>query len=71
MRERASSDPLFLAHGAHIGVADQGHVLDLLKSHDSGESPGFFPAPEDNAIVHLVAQFLLGTYKAPPSDPRG
>ena len=50
--------PLVPLGRPNVGVADQGHVLHVLDAHDAEQFAVFFPAPEADAAVDLVAKFL-------------
>src|SRR5258708_697889 len=60
MRQQARANPRLLAAGANIGVPDEGHVLDRLNAHYAHQGPGLLVAPEHNAFVDFMPQFLPG-----------
>ena len=58
-QESPADAPTPLA-GAHVGMADQGHVLHVLDAHHPHQSSFLLHAPEHHARVHLMAQLLPG-----------
>src|SRR5579859_2870009 len=60
MREQLRADAALLTAGAHVCVADQGDVLNVLDAHHASEGVVFYEAPEDDACVDLMLQLLLG-----------
>ena len=67
MRQQVRSNPSLLAAGANIGVANERHVLDLLKAHYAYQHPVLLEAPEHNTLIDFVPQFLPGHIRFGPA----
>src|ERR1039458_8644187 len=65
--ETASALQSLLAAGANIGVANERHVLDLLKAHYAYQHPVLLEAPEHNTLIDFVPQFLPGHIRFGPA----
>src|SRR5882724_12319960 len=69
--ERASAlSPSLLDTGANISVANERHVLDLLKAHYAYQRPRLLVAPERNPLIDFMLQFLAGHVRFCPTIRR-
>ena len=67
VRQQLAADTLVPAGGAHVGVADQRDVLNVLQPHHAGERAGVLVAPERDAVVDFVTEFLAGHVRLGPA----
>ena len=50
----------------NIGMSDQGHVFDLLSSHNAKQRPIFVVSPERNTLVDFMLQLFRGHIRLCP-----
>ena len=60
MGQESLADPLTALVGAHIGVPDQRHTIDVLDAHDANQATGLLVSPELHPLANLVAQRRRG-----------
>ncbi len=54
---------------AHVGVADQGHVLHVLDAHDAEHRAGLLPGPP--LVIPVVSFYLVRGRGRPPEETVG
>src|SRR5277367_2896826 len=60
MSQQVRANTTLLAAGTNIGVSDEGHVAHRLDAHYANQFAILGIAPEHNALIDFMTQFLPG-----------
>jgi hypothetical protein len=67
MPQQSTADTRPLRLGAHVGVADEVHVLHRLHAHDAHQFSVALEAPEHHAGADLFVEFVIGHVRLVPA----